>query len=239
MAQNGNSSNVKVRGRLAYIVLGFSVVAITILAVYTIYQDPADARNVFNIVLPVFASWVGTILAFYYGRENFESANQEVRRIVERLTPEQISGEPISKHMRPLASMSYFQISGGKGNADYTLAELRKKFGGNITRLPVIDGDKKPKYMIHESSLNKYKDGGGQDTDTLEAFIAAQEAVGAEYGLNKGFVLVSEATPLGEAKRKMDQTPPCQDIFVTKEGTEDEPLTGWISDRRMAKLLKA
>ena len=153
MAQNGNTSNAKLRNRLARFVLGFSVAAITIIAIYTIYQEPAEAKNIFNIVLPVFASWVGTILAFYYGRENFESANEEVRRIVERLTPEQISRDPISKHMRPLASMSYFQIPTGKGDADFTLAELRKKFGGNITRLPVIEADKKPKYMIHESSL--------------------------------------------------------------------------------------
>lgn len=239
MAENGKTSNGKVRSSLARIVLVFSVLAITVLAIYTINQDPTEARNIFNIVLPVFASWVGTILAFYYGRENFESANQEVRRMVEQLTPEQLSREPISKHMRPLSSMSYWEIPTGKSDADFTLEELRKKFGGNITRLPVIDGDKKPKYMIHESSLDKYKGAGGQDTDTLEAFIAAQKAKGMEYGFKKGFVVVSEQTALGEAKRKMDQTPPCQDIFVTKEGGEDEPLTGWISDRRMAKLLKA
>jgi len=239
MTESSKFSNGKARSFLAYIILVFSVLAITILAIYTIKQDPTDAKNIFNVVLPVFASWVGTILAFYYGRENFESANQEVRKMVQQLTPEQRSKELVSKHMRPLLSMAYFQIPKGKGDADYKLLELRTKLGGNITRLPIIDADKKPKYMIHESSLNKYTSAGGQDTDTLETFITAQKAQGIEYGFNKGFIVVSEQITLGEAKRKMEETPPCQDIFVTKEGGKDEPLSGWISDRRMSKLLEA
>jgi hypothetical protein len=238
MAESSKFSNGKARSKLAYIILGFSLTSITILAYYAIKQDPTEARNIFNVILPVFASWVGTVLAFYYGRENFESANQEVRKMVQQLTPEQRSKELVSKHMRPLLSMAYFQILKGKSDADYKLSELRTKFGGNITRLPIIDADKKPKYMIHESSLNKYTKAGGQDTDTLETFINNQKAEGIEYGFNKGFIVVSEQVTLGAAKRKMEDTPTCQDIFITKEGSKSEPLSGWISDKRMSKLLE-
>jgi hypothetical protein len=135
--------------------------------------------------------------------------------------------------------MTFFEIAKGKDDADYRLSDLRAKFGGNVSRLPVLDWDKKPKYMIHESRLDKYTHADGEDTDTLKAFIDSQKAEGIEYGLNKGFVVVSEQTTLGDAKRKMEETPPCKDIFVTKGGKEDEPLTGWISDRRMSKLLEA
>lgn len=159
--------------------------------------------------------------------------------MVQQLTPEQRAKELVSKHMRPLVSMVCFQIPQGKGDADFKLSDLRTKFVGNITRLPIIDADKKPKYMIHESRLDKYIHAGGQDTDTLETFITSQKTKGIEYGHNKGFIVVSEQTTLGQAKRKMEEAPPCQDIFVTKEGGKDEPLSGWISDRRMAKLLEA
>jgi len=238
MAESNITSNGKNRTRLAYIILGASIAAITILAIFTIKQDPTDAKNIFTMVLPMFASWVGTILAFYYGRENFESANQEVRRMVQQITPEQRAKELVSKHMRPFSTMICFEISKGKGEADFKLSELRAKFGGNVSRLPIIDADKKPKYIIHESSLNGYISAGGKDTDTLKAFLNAQKAKGIEYGFNKGFIVVPEQSTLGDAKRKMDETPHCQDIFVTKEGSEKEPLSGWISDRRMGKLLE-
>lgn len=239
MAEEKSVSSEKIRNWLTFIIVSVSVLAITLLAIYTISKAHNEAKNIFNTVLPVFASWVGTILAYYYGRENFEAANAEVRKIIRQITPEQRAIEPVSKHMRPLVIMSCFVIPAGKGDADFTIEDLRRKFGGNVSRLPVIDDKDIPRYMIHESSLNKYTNKGGQDTDTLETFIKNQQADGLEYGINRGFIVVSEDTTLGDAKRKLDSTPPCMDIFVTKAGTADEPLKGWISDRRLAKLFEA
>lgn len=236
MSDEIKTLSAKIRNWLALLIIGVSVIAITILAFYTIYKTPQEAKNILNVVLPVFASWVGTILAFYYGRENFESANAEVRKIIQQISPEQRAKEIISKHMRPIVSMSCFMIPVGKTDADFTIADLRKKLSINISRLPVIDSNSKPKYMIHESSLNKYVQTGGQDTDTLETFIKKQKADGIEYVDNKGFVVVSERTSIGNAKSKMDSNPPCMDIFVTKTGGGDESLLGWLSNTRLAKL---
>jgi len=72
----------------------FSALSITVLAGYAIAKDPTNTMTIFNVILPVFASWVGTILAFYFGRENFESANKQVRELVDRLTPEERATAP-------------------------------------------------------------------------------------------------------------------------------------------------
>lgn len=56
MAESNKTSYGKARSILAYLILGVSVLAITGLAMYTIKQDPTEAKNIFNIVLPVFAS---------------------------------------------------------------------------------------------------------------------------------------------------------------------------------------
>lgn len=239
MANGNGSTSEKIRGSLAYVILVVTIIVIGLLAWYTIKTEPTEARNIFNVVLPVFASWVGTVLAFYFGRENFESASREVQRMAQQRTPEQRAREPVSKHMRPLVSIACFQIPTGKTDADFVLSDLRAKFGGNINRMPVIDENKHPKYMIHESRIIKYIDAGGQNTDTLEVFINAQKNKGIEYGLNKGFVVVSEQTAIGEAKHKMEGSPSCLDIFVTQGGTEKEPLTGWISNTRMSRLFEA
>jgi len=238
MAEENRVPSDTTRNKLTFWIVGVSALAIIGLAVITMLKNANEAKNIFNAVLPVFASWVGTILAFYYGRENFESANAEVRKIISKISPEQRAMEKVSKHMRQLVSMSCFLIPAGKSDADFTLSDLRKKLGANVSRLPVIDSNSKPKYMIHESSLDKYTSAGGQDTDTLETFIKNQKSKGIEYGNNKGFVVVSIQTTLGDAKRKMDSTPPCMDIFVTETGSSDEPIKGWLSDRRLAKLFE-
>ena len=88
MAQIKTIPNGKQRNVIASATLIFSASAITVLAVFTIIQRPERTLTIFNIVLPVFASWVGTILAFYFGRENFESANQQVRELVQKIMPD-------------------------------------------------------------------------------------------------------------------------------------------------------
>lgn len=246
MAENKKTATGEPRSVLAYGTLIFSGLAITIMAVFAIVTDPEKTMTIFNIVLPVFASWVGTILAFYFGRENFESASQQVRAatqqvrdIAQALTPEQRAEALVTSIMRPLAKTVYFSIPKGKGDKDIKLSEIRDKFRDNVSRLPIIDADKKPKYMLHESSIDRYIASGGKEDDTLETFIATQKKAGFEFGVNKGFVVVSEQTTIAAAKRKMEETPSCQDIFITKDGSPDEPLTGWISNVRMAKYLKA
>jgi hypothetical protein len=235
---NGSSKNGRARNRLAFVILGLSVLAIVGLALAVIIQDPTKSENVFHVVLPVFASWVGTILVFYFGRDSFESANQQVREMVRQLTPEQRAKKPVTSIMKPLGTIAYFQIPSGKEDKDVKLSELKARLAGSVTRLPIIDAEKKPKYMIHESSIDKYLVAGGKEGDTLEDFITTQKGKGVTFGLDKGFVVVSEDKTLAAAKSKMEEAHSCQDIFVTKGGTPTEPLTGWISNVRLAKYLE-
>jgi hypothetical protein len=236
------------RSWVASLMLTFSIAALTILAVVVIWASPSSAKDIFATVLPVLASWVGTILAFYFGRENFESAskqsretNQQLQQMVDRLSPEERAKAPVAKVMRALVQVATVQIPQGKGEQDITLKDLRDKFTDTISRLPIVDADDKPKYMIHDSSVDKYLAEKGKDKDTtpLKTFLDDEKQKGNEYGLDKGFVVVAEAALLAEAKRKMEEAKVCQDIFVTKGGTPDEPLTGWISNVRMAKYLQA
>ncbi len=253
MAKKQMTLNANNRYNLAWAIIIISTSAIIGLAALIIFNKPEEAKDIFNIILPVFSSWVGTILAFYFGRENFESANERVQEanksvqdanqrlqvLVEKLTPDQRAKASVSSIMRRLPQMNYFLIPEGKNDKDVKLSELRDQFGDNISRLPVIDSEEKPKYIIHESRLDKYIASGENREDTLETFITKQKEKGFGFGLNEGFVVVSEQTSLAEAKRLMDNTNSCQDIFITKDGSPDEPLTGWISNVRMAKFLEA
>ena len=244
MADTSTTSNGRSRVQ-EYIAIGiliFSVLAITVLAIVAILNQEknGDTMTILNMVLPVFASWVGTIIAFYFGRENFESANRQVRELVEKVNPEQRAKAIVVSVMRRFADMVIFTIPTGKSEADIPISELRDKFGGSISRLPVVDSNSHPKYMIHRSAIDNYIASNGKDTDTLEVFLKTQKDNRQfEYGVNKGFVLVSEEATLELAKRKMEQYSTCQDIFITQGGSDGEALTGWISNVRLSKFLEA
>jgi hypothetical protein len=44
------------------------------------------------------------------------------------------------------------------------------------------------------------------------------------------FETVAEDATLADAKTKMDKLPQCLDIFVTKNGTKNEPIIGWLTN---------
>ena len=223
------------RDEFALVVLIGSFAIIVALAVVVIVKSSDNTLTVFNILLPVLATWVGTVLAFYFGKQNFESANQQVQKIFNRLAPEPDTEELVTSIMRPYSDMKFYRIPEGKTEADVTMQELKDNCENNkVTRLPIIDNAGKPKYMIHESLINKYLSEDAKNADkTLEAFVKENDCTA-----DKGFVLAAEDTSIAEAKAKMEACK-CQDIFITKGGTADEPLLGWISNVRLVKELKA
>jgi hypothetical protein len=236
-ARNGSGSETA-RNWVAGVVLGSGILVIAALAIAAIVIDTKNAMTILNMVLPVIASWIGTVLAFYFGRENFESANRQVREMIERLTPEERARTRVVAIMRRMADVVCFQIPQGQGDQDIALTELRKKLRDAISRLPVLSPDGTVKYMIHQSRIDKHLADGGKETDSLETFIAGQKAAGVEFGRDRGFIVVSANTTLAEAKRKAEAAN-IQDIFVTERGTADEQPIGWISNVRMAKYLEA
>lgn len=240
MANTVDTSSGGTRNYLAFGVLIFAALAITLMAVSVIRKgSPESAMTVFNIVLPVFASWVGTILVFYFGRENFEAANKQIKELVHSITPGEREATSVNTVMRSIENVVYLEIPAGSDEQNVKLSALIDKFGDNVNRVPVVDDKKRPKYMIHESSIAKYLNSGGTREDTLAKFLAGRKEHGLEFGVDRGFVVVAETATLAEAKRKMEGQPPCSDIFVTKRGGPDEPLTGWISNIRLSKSLEA
>jgi hypothetical protein len=184
------------RTGIAYLILIFSGSIVLIIAAVAIIANPQEnIMPVFNVILPLVASWVGTVLAFYFGRENFESANQQVREMVQRFSPDQNISQPVATAMRFLTDMVYYSIPKDKSEKDVTIKELRdflkKK---EVSRLPILDVDKKPKYMLHSSSLDKYLAIAGKTIDdSLESFLAELKSqFKIEFGLNNSYVIVSE-----------------------------------------------
>jgi hypothetical protein len=236
--RNGMSWGERLRGVMGFVVVASSAGFIVALAAFVIHNNPQDGKDVLSTVLPVFASWVGMVLAFYFGQRSFQAATEQAQKLA-KISPEERAKAPIASIMRRFRDTVHFTIPTGQSEVDVTLAALRDKLKEKTSRLPIVDADRKPKYMIHESSLDKYEKAGGSEADTLETFLDKQREKGVEFGLGKAFVAVGEDATIAEAKRGMEQVAFCQDIFVTAQGTADEPLIGWVSNVRLAESLEA
>jgi len=233
------TSEAPLRNRIALWILIASAGAITSLAVVAVAVKPDQAQVIFNTTLPVFASWVGTVLAFYFGRESFESANSQVRQLIDKISPEQRAAEPVVSIMRKFDVMSHVALPTAEAEARMPLTDLRVKLVGDVSRLPVVDAARVPKYMIHGSTIDRYLAGGGKETDTLAAFIAACAKTGTAFDAGHGFVLASAKDTVQDAKSKLERQASCQDIFITADGKPDQPLIGWVSNVRLGKYLQA
>jgi hypothetical protein len=230
------------QANIAYIVLGFGGGILLVLGVIGILVNPAqNTMTIFNIVLPVIATWVGTVLAFYFGQKNFEAASEQTRALVQHFSPEQVGNALVTALMRPIDQMDYFPIPEGKDDKDIKLADVNAKFSDKVARLAILDSEKAPKYMIHRSRIDNFNASPGKPkgTDTLDDFIAFERGKNHEYGATHGFVVVSSQTLVADAKKQMDQCENCQDIFITEMGTVNEPLIGWISDGKLSQYLES
>lgn len=234
-----NNSRKQQRELLSLIILFGSLMALFGLALAVIIVDKTKTVTIFNMVLPVVASWVGTILAFYFGRENFESANKQVREIVQKAaTVEKTKTVGITTIMKPFADMKSYRLSQGQTDDQVLISDLQKLLEGKVNRLPVVDMNNVVKYMIHEASIDKYIAKGGSTDSSLADFLGEQKKLGFEFGLNHAFVVVGEKASLLEANAKMEEYPFCRDVFVTRGGTPQEPYIGWVSNVRLIKFLE-
>ncbi len=238
-----SKSETKYRNWLAFGITGVSIVGVIVLATITIWKSKdADktAQMVLTAVLPLLGVWVGTVLAYYFSKENFEAASRSVREMAKQLTPmEKLMSIPVQLNMIPRSKMKLLSITPDKTEDtiklnDDILVFLEKN---KRNRLPVLDENNHPKYIIHRSMIDKYvtnkvvRDKTPIDElDGLTLRGLLDEDAELKNIFEKGFVTVGTDRNLGDAKIEMESDSNCQDIFVTKNGTKNEPVIGWITN---------
>lgn len=230
------------REKLSMVILIGSLAVIVAVGTVAIVLKPAEnSITIFNMILPMVATWVGTILAFYFGRENFEAASKQVQNMANKMSKEPSGAMLVTAVMKPFEDMIYYQMEAGKSEADITIEALQKKLAlkDKASRIPIVDENKVLKYMIHESSMDKYLASGKAKTDNLKLFFDWwMKEYSVEFIFNKAFIIVPEKTSLNDANEKMEQLPYCRDVFVTRGGTPQEPVIGWLSNITLLKFLE-
>ena len=190
-------------------------------------------RLVWTGVLPLVGSWVGTILAYFFSSESLRTATQSVTTLTQHLTAQdRLRSIPVRDKMIRRAD---FKATENRPFDQIQIVKAREQLeAGKVNRLIVLDGNDLPKLVVHRSTIDRY----------LAAKALAQQAANLtnltlkemvedpsfQALLGSTYETVREDATLAEAKAKMDQTPNCQDIFVTRNGSRSEAILGWITN---------
>jgi hypothetical protein len=223
-------------------ILGISLFALAGAAFGGATQFNQTSQAVFNALLPLLGTWVGTVLAYYFSKKNFESASQSVERMVTLTTEQKLGQIYVEKEMLRPGQITVLQVPPGKQPKDIGLTELRQKLGGKISRIPIVDPNGVILYIVHQSGLFKFladKALSGNVADVTK--LTLQDLIDDAELKNwiSNIVYTSEQASVADAKKKMEEQPGCQDLIVTKTGARNEPMVGWMTNVDIGRLSKA
>lgn len=234
----------KGRYNLALLILGWGIFGITALGVVAIiysaqYSKEDDVFNsvkdVLAILIPVISAWVGTVLAFYFSRENFETASDKSRELYQQFSSSREKLQSILARdvMINIKDSDFFTID---KKPDQVL--LKKDLKTNYldkyrrNRLPMLDKKMVVRYMVHRSIIDQFIDqkadeGAERDKLTLQDMLDTREF---KEMITDSFRAIKESSNLFEAKEHIETVPNCLDVFVTETGELTSPVKGWITN---------
>jgi hypothetical protein len=247
---NGATGDGRDQRRLGFFLIAISVLGIIALVAFSIaFSQPGDrhatTKELFSTLLPMLGTWVGTVLAFYFSKENFAAAAQQTATLVKQLTPDQrLQTIAVSDVMIPMSlAATYALQEGGAPNVNLKRDILLGALGDRkYNRLPIVDqATGQVKYVAHRSIIDR--------------FIAAKATGGAAHGVDDltladliddnrigrviaGFGTVGPDAKLNAVKAQMDGNRECADVFVTQDGTKGARAIGWITNVIVAERSK-
>ncbi len=248
MTTDVNPPDGDTRTSIGKSVITYGLVATALLGVVAmlvaILGDVKDGQTRFNyvkdilaILLPLIGTWVGTILAFYFSRENFNSAAQQTAALVRQLGPDQrLQSIPVTDVMIDMGAATTLTLV----LAAPTDAKAKKLKADVIdglfdaksrNRLPIVDGQGRVQYVVHRSYVDKFliaKVAGGVALADVTLDDLLSDAT--LKPIFESFAVVGKEAHLFAVKQAMDGNPNCADAFVTEDGTKGAKAIGWITN---------
>jgi hypothetical protein len=241
--QEDNKTAWILRNMIALIITGFVVGITVLIGIYCLFIKP-DLNFVGQSLLPLWGTWFGTVLAFYFGKVNFEAASKSYQQVIKTLTPdEKIAKLAVKEVMIPISEIEYLDYDSEKDKyiSDILNYERFKKYN----RYAIMDQNKILKFIIHRSTFHQFivQNVGENKTNdeiknlTLQNMIDNSNAE-IKGMLYKGYNFISVNACLLDAKNAMDAIPECQDVFVTAKGQASEPVMGLVTNNLIMEKAK-
>lgn len=190
------------------------------------------ARDILTILLPVIGTWIGTVLAFFFGRENFEAGARETR-----LTLGQRLDSKAMEAAIPVDKIKSIDVADDAAAKALTLDKIDihlKAIG--FARTPIFTTSKLPLYVVHRQPLDSFLAQQAKANKPLTGLTLKDLLDSTEGAIVKeSFVTVSESATLAEAKAAMEAVKSRQDVFVTRTGKADSPVVAWLTNNEIQR----
>jgi hypothetical protein len=224
----------------------------------TFDQTNSSLQGLYSTFLPLIGTWMGAVIAFYFGKENFEAANKSVQAIVQKFVTSEDKLKSI-KVSDPNVMIAIGNITDNKAirtkpdNEIMIESDLLGFFetNKNIDRLPIMDDKFVIRYILHKSLITDFALAFQRDKIKVGELVAATDlpnvklvdlinSSNEDYKLSvtKSAEYVSKDASLLEAQTKINGSRYCQDVFVTADGSATSPVIGWITNNKLNELGK-
>lgn len=231
-----------VRSWLAISIVILSIIGVVIVAVASvaIASDKDKAVQLaFTALLPLFGTWVGTVMAFYFAKENLAAATESTARLTGLWEKTLSAGDA----MLPVTAITAKTLKAEEALGSLSLSVLRQlMIDSGKHRLPVLDAAGVVQCLVPLSAINDYvakksiAAAGANPPDfaavTLQSLLDDADLA----PILKAYDAVAPGDPLSAARAKMAAKTGCKDIFVTDNGKVDGKLQGWLTDSDLAKV---
>lgn len=229
----------KTRSALAISIIVLSIAGIAIISSAALWLATEAGRSdmarlVFTSILPLLGTWVGTVLAFYFARENLTAATASTAALV-GLQPD----TPVTQVMIPKSRMTTEQAPPNTEPGDLLLSALYQKMSSsNVSRLPILDSSGAVRYVIQQSTIGAFAS--SLESPTSPASLNENvNALAADPKLGqtiRAIGFVDAQAVVGDARKLMRSIPHCHDIFVTQSGLATDPVIGWLTNTDLASV---
>ena len=196
--------------------------------------------NVLQILFPLWGTWIGTVLAFYFGKTNFEVAVKSYESVIEKLSPnEKMAKLYVKDHMILLEKIVYLEYEAVK---EMKITEvLEDENFKSFNRYPILENGV-VKCIIHRSLFYKFthlKMQEGLEISAIKELKLKDLVESTEEWireiLEKGIAIIPLNATVLDAKNAIDCIAECEDVFVTNSGRKDDPVLGMITNSMILK----
>jgi hypothetical protein len=233
-----SNPDIATRNRIAPVVIGIGTAGIVtlglaVMVAVTFLDHDWDGKNVlsvFSTVVPVFSTWVGGGIAFYFTNESYRTA-------AEASGPLRASGsQPITdgNRMIPYEKITKLVLGttvDGEVLEDpnkIKLATVEKLMKGDtISRVVTFDEKKRPLLVIRR----KLYDAADPLVPTIAEYKALNDGKNGADAIN--FKMLPATATVEDGRRTLTLYQ-VADIFISDRGGADEPVQGWATDGTLA-----
>lgn len=221
-------------GVMAFIAIVFAIV----LTAQKKEKESIDIlKYTFTALLPLWGTWIGIVLAYYFSKENFKLANENVRKLVSQISTvnEKLQGTKAKVVMIPASEIVKKEF---RSEAELKACKIPEIIAfikeTNQNRLPLfVRGQLK--YIVHVSTFDRFvrimlEKGYGYKIFRINDMVNCDDEW-IKNSLLKGAAFISEQANLLEAKIIMETNPYCNDVFVTANGHPSDAVLGWITGK--------